>query len=246
VAVDTQVQLANVERLRESDPLTVQVLVQDLVRLHIQRIAPTCVADMFAVSEAELPATLAADLKGWAGRAGRELLDLPVAARRLFLAPIGDLPPAAVPATLRDAIGAMVQSADADTAAFIGEMQGRWAEVPPRPVVIAVRKGPGRSGPKTTAGGDTIRKVVGAPRQGGVARTPVADVDPRRAAYIRTDALESLKPWGDRGIKESVLVGGIRHRSPFKDLTEAEVRSELRRMARERQVKQTGERWRAL
>ena len=38
-------------------------------------------------------------------------------------------------------------------------------------------------------------------------------------------------------------MAGIRHRSPYKDLTEEEVKAELRKLERERKLKHTGERW---
>ena len=70
-------------------------------------------------------------------------------------------------------------------------------------------------------------------------------VDPRRAEWIREDAVTRLnsREYVERGLKESILVAGIRHRSPYKDLTEEEVKAELRKLERERKLKHTGERW---
>ena len=49
-----QVQKSSVDNLRGSDETTVQILVDDLLRLHIQRIETRVVADLFAVADGQL------------------------------------------------------------------------------------------------------------------------------------------------------------------------------------------------
>ena len=108
------VQKASVDNLRQSDAVTVQVLVADLLRLHIERIEISVVADLFALSEVELPVVVAADLAAWAGKATREVCDLPDGEiRRAFLAELAALPPASVPARFRAAAAAMAVSSSA-------------------------------------------------------------------------------------------------------------------------------------
>ena len=236
------VQKASVDNLRSSDALTVQVLVADLLRLHIERIETSVVADLFALADAGIPGSLGADLKAWAGRATREVLDIPDGeARRTFLAEVAALPGGAVSERLREAIGGLTANSSSETLAVIDTMVRAWESVPPVAVVLPTKKGKvAAAAAKAEAAGP--KKVVGAPKRAAVPRTPAADVDPRRAAYIREDVTGTLQHL-ERGIKDSVLVGGIRHRSPFKDMTEAEIKAELRKLERERKLKKTGERW---
>jgi hypothetical protein len=83
----------------------IQVLIQDIVRQHVDRIEPACVADLFALSEAKLPAALAADVTQWAAKAAREIHDLPSGdGRATFVAEVAALAPDQVPAALRAAV----------------------------------------------------------------------------------------------------------------------------------------------
>lgn len=230
------VQKASVDNLRQSDAVTVQVLVADLLRLHIERIEISVVADLFALSEVELPVVVAADLAAWAGKATREVCDLPDGEiRRAFLAELAALPPASVPARFRAAAAAMAASSSAETLVVLDSLAKVWEDIAPTPVVIPVKKG--RVASKAAA-----TKKVAAPRKVAVPKTPPAEVDPRRSAYVRSDVTGTLQ-YLERGIKESVLLAGIRARSPFKDMLEAEVKAELRKLERERKLKKTGERW---
>ena len=68
-------------------------------------------------------------------------------------------------------------------------------------------------------------------------------VDDERADWISEDVLSRVIKYGNRGLKEHVIVAGSRHRSPFKDLTEAEVLAVLRRMKREGRIRHSAGRW---
>lgn len=234
------VQKASVDNLRSSDAVTVQVLVADLLRLHIERIETSVVADLFALADAGIPGSLGADLKAWAGRATREVLDIPDGdARRGFLHEVGALPGKSVAERLREAVAALAGNSSAETIVVIDALAARWEAEPPEAIVLPAKRG--KVSAAAAKAGDAPRKVAGT-RKAAVPRTPAVDVDPRRAAYVREDVTGTLQHL-ERGIKESVLLAGIRHRSPFKDLTEAEVKAELRKLERERKLKKTGERW---
>ncbi len=238
------VQKENVDNLRRSDATTVSVLVADLLRLHIERIETTCVADLFALADAQLPSSLSADLKNWATRASRDIVDLPEGpARRAFLGEIGALPAGKVANRLRDAIKGMAVNGSAETIATLDELARAWEVEEAENVVLPTKPTKTVTGASAAGAAAAPRKAVGAPKRGFAAKTPAADVDPRRAAFVRDDAVNRLKEYGEKGLKESIFVAGIKHRSPFKDMTEAEIKTELRRLERERKVKHTGERW---
>lgn len=234
------VQKESVDQLRHSDAATVGALVADLLRLHVGRIETSCIADLFALSEAALPSSLSADVKNWATRAARDIVDLPEGdARNEFLSEIAALPPGKVSLRLRQAVKDMAVNASAATLARLDKLAAAWEAEEPENVILPTRP------TKTVTGASAAApaKSAAPKKRVGVAKTPAADVDPRRAAFVRDDALARLKEYGEKGLKESVFLAGIRHRSPFKDMTDAEVKTELRRLERERRVKHTGERW---
>ena len=237
---DLTVQKESVDQLRHSDAATVSALVADLLRLHIGRIDTGCIADLFALADATLPSSLSADLKNWATRAARDIVDLPEGdARRQFLAEIAALPPGKVPNRLRAAVKDMASNGSAATIATLDALAATWDDDEAENVILPTR-------PTKTVTGATAaapKKAPAVKKRVGVAKTPAADVAPRRAAFVRDDALTRLKEYGEKGLKESVFLAGIRHRSPFKDMTDAEVKTELRRLERERRLKHTGERW---
>jgi hypothetical protein len=196
------------------------------------------VADLFALVDADLPGALGKDLAGWAARARREIADLPDGApRATFVAEVSELPPADVPRSLRDAVLALANGSSADTVARVEESRTRWADVEPAPVQLPVA--PSAKVSAAQAAKPTKTTTARAPR------TPAALVDPRRAEWIRGDVLARLgaREYVERGLKETILVAGVQHRSPYKDLTIDEVRAELRRLERDRKLKHTADRW---
>ncbi|MDP2311799.1 MAG: hypothetical protein Q8P41_02765 [Pseudomonadota bacterium] len=221
----------------------IQVLTQDVIRQHIDRIEPACIADLFALAETRLPGPLAADLSHWAARASREILDIPDGPTRgTFLAEVAEIPPESVPNGMRRAILALASGSIPDTAALIERLRVSWADIEPAPVKLGV----------ATAAkvAEKAEKAAKAPKVAGatkprVVKTPASMVDPRRAEWIRGDAVTRLgsREYSERGLKESIFVAGIKHRSPYKDLTDEEVKAELRKLERERKLKHTGERW---
>ncbi|MFZ5481531.1 MAG: hypothetical protein ACOZNI_32515 [Myxococcota bacterium] len=237
-SVTHKVQRMNIERLRLSAPAMVQVLVQDVIRQHVERIEPATLADLFALVDANLPGALGKDLAGWAARARREIADLPDGATRAtFVSEVGELPPADVPGSLREAVLAMAEKSSPETAARVEECRARWADVEPAAVSLPT------SASAKIAAAQATKTTTKAPAR--APRTPAAQVDPRRAEWIRGDVLARLgaREYLERGLKETILVAGVQHRSPYKDLTVDEVRAELRRLERERKVKHTADRW---
>lgn len=242
---DHRVQKENVDNLRQSDAVTLGILVADLLRLHIERIETSCVADLFALADADLPKVLSGDLKNWAARAARDVVDLPEGeGRATFLGEIGELAPEKVSARLREAVSGMAAKGSSATNAILEELAKSWESVEPEVLVIPKKAGKVVAAQQAKAAKEPkAAKVAGAPKKrAGPARTPAADVDPRRGQYIREEAIATLSPY-ERGVKETILVAGIRSRSPLGDLGEAEVRSELRKLERERKLKKTAERW---
>ncbi len=243
---------SHVEGLRTSDPGTLAVLVQDLVRLPLGRLDLRSVCDLVALAELEeLTGPLRRDLQRFRDRILREMADLPDGSvLQEFLDGLAGIPAWRVPETVRQAVverdnGGLGSS----TALRVQELKAAWAAEAPRPPrpgtgrrirvqqaadqeVEAGARSPGgvvRSGRRTT----TERKGARRPRRAPVSR------DPRREEWIREDVLDRLRNYRHNGLKESILVAGACHRSPFSDLTEAEVQAVLRRMEREGLVRRS-------
>ena len=219
----------------------IQVLTSDVIRQHLDRIDPGTVADLYALSELNLPGGLGADLTNWAARASRELVDMPDGdVRILFLEEVARIPADQVPLRMREAFEGLAPVASGASVGILQSLQTAWAAVPPATVVLPVP----RKTDSARASAPSVKppKAPAAPK---VARTPAAMVDPRRAEWIREDAFGRLsaREYAERGLKESIFVDGIRHRSPYKDLTAAEVLTELRKLERERKLKHTADRW---
>ncbi len=219
----------------------IQVLTSDVIRQHLDRIDPGTVADLYALSELNLPGGLGADLNNWAMRASRELIDMPEGDTRiLFLEEVARIPAESVPTRMREAFEGVVPVASGASVGILQSLQTAWGAVPPAAVVLPA---PRKSDVARASAPST--KPAKAPAAPKVAKTPAAQVDPRRAEWIREDAFSRLsaREYAERGLKESIFVDGIRHRSPYKDLTAAEVLTELRKLERERKLKHTADRW---
>jgi hypothetical protein len=237
-----RIQRVSVERLRQSPPSMIQVLTSDVIRQHVDRIEPATVADLFALSELNLAGGLGPDLSNWAARAAREILDMPDGDRRIaFLEEVARIPADHVPARMREAIVALVGVAGAAATPILQALQTAWAAMPPAEVTPPAPRKTDAAAKATAEKKPATRK----PATPKAAKTPAPYVDPRRAEWIREDALVRLsaREYADRGLKESIFVDGIRHRSPYKDLTIAEVLTELRKLERERKLKHTADRW---
>jgi len=221
----------------------VAVLTSDVIRQHIDRIDTGTLADLFALSELNLSGPLGGDLGNWAARAGREVLDLPdTGARVEFLERVARLPADSVPARMRAAIRELKPTVG--TTAILAALETAWEATPPTPVVLPAAKARAQTKAPVAAGAP---KAPSAPRSTAprTPRTPASMVDPRRAEWVREDVTVRLSApeYRERGLKESILVEGIRRRSPYKDLTSQEILAEMRKLERERKLKHTAERW---
>ncbi len=250
-------------KLRSSDPVTLQVLTQELVRRPLGQVEPSTVLDLLALSEleAELPAQLARDLLTFRDQILREISDLPDGPPLAdLIRELRPLNPTHAPACLRAHLSALQgKRTHDDVVPALAELLGRWSEEPPeaihlpapRVVTKVVAEPAAARGAKPTvakaersaSARHEVVKAAPRPTKEKAASTPAAQVDTRRAEWIEEDAMSRLANYGTGGIKESVLVGGAVHRSPFSDMTEAEVLTTLRRMKREGKVHNSAGRW---
>lgn len=249
-AADHAIQRLSIGGLRSSDINALSVLIPDALRQHIERLEPAVVADLFALCELGLAGAIGTDLAAWNARARREIKDMPDGTTRAtFVAELTELAPELVPATLRELISALADVSGTSVTAAIEAAGHLWAQTPPASLILPQKKTRPSSGrtPASTAAADArAGKPAPTPRP-KLVRTPAAQVDPRRADWVREDAVTRLnsREYQERGLKESIFIAGIKHRSPYNDMTEEEIKTELRKLERERKLKHTGERWTA-
>jgi len=243
----------SVDGLRTSDVTSLFVLTQDLVRQPLGRLSADTLTDLFALSELEdqLPKTLLRDLESFSRQMTREIGDLPLGSPLdEFLREMAAIPGRRVPATLRPVVLALDvrDGLSAEAAELIREMAGRWKDAPPERITLpkkqlkTIQRTEAPLRLQTPDRQEEMRKAAGTERVRSP-RAPAAQRDERRPAWIRECLMDRLDEYGERGLKEAVLLAGLRHRSPFDDLTDAEVLAELRALKRDARVRFAAGRW---
>lgn len=259
--MDTQKKQVAIQGLRRSDPDTLLVLTQDVLRATLTRIEAATLSDLLALSELEkgLPVALARDLKHFRSQMFREVSDLPdspVLAE--FARDLAVVTPSRVPQCLRDEVARITPDRKhPEAVAALADLASRWEGVDPEPVALklpapatkhrSVSTAPIGGAPSpalhTRVPGPIKEKLPTIAPGEKKARTPVAQVDERRVTWIEEELISRLDQYGVAGLKEAVVVAGARHRAPWKDVSEDEVLTVLRRLKRENRVRFTSGRW---
>ncbi len=234
----------HIEGLRKSDPITLSVLAQDLVRKPLVGIDPRSLADLFSLADEEsLPIDLKRDLCKFRDQMLREIADLPDGHVLLeWLDDVLGMAADRIPEVLRNAILSrsedhalrpgtreklvLVESHFNATAAVAAEIT--------QPPVRVVQKGPNVLSPEERK---KRRETTGR------TRTPRVEKDPERARWIKADLTERLSNYGGTGLKQAMLVAGAKHRAPWGDLKDAEILSVLRQLEKSGKVKKRTNRW---
>lgn len=253
--MDSQKRMIAIQRLRQSDADTLLVLTQDALRATLTRLDPGTLADLLALSEVEngLPVALSRDLRHFRDQMFREIADLPdspVLAE--FARDLGRVSPAMVPACLRDAVIRLLpERKNPEASEALQQTVDGWEGVEPKPVLIPVRAAATRRAAAATAAGTAPiippkERLPPATAAAKKVKTPVAQVDERRAEWIQEEVISRLDQYMPGGLKESVLIAGARHRSPWKDLSAEEILIVLRRLRRENRLRFLSGRWTTL
>jgi len=236
---------AHIEGLRKSDPITLSVLVQDLVRKPLVGLDPRSLADLFALAgEDTLPGDLLRDLRKFQDQMVREISDLPDGhVLQEWLEDLLVVDAARFPQSFRDAVNARnedvaLKPGSVELLERVGEHFAGTAasavEITER-AATRVQKGPDVLSPQA-------KKAKAARGERRTTRTPVSK-DPARGKWIRSDLTERLQHYGSRGLKQAMLLAGAKHRAPWDDLQDAEILSVLRDMEKSGKIKKSTNRW---
>ena len=242
--------------LRNADPTSLLVMIQDLQNRSIAHLEGGTLADLFSLAELgdSLPRHLQRDLERIARSNEREINDLPDGALlheqvELLMA----VPPAFVCTRLREAVFNLRNGRQLEPASLelLEKAEQVWAEVEPvapqpgkadaspveRPAVPKRFQMPDDEAP-------TRRKKATTTAARPKARaTPAAKVDSARSTWIQQHVVERLEARREGGLKESVLLAAACHNSPYGDMQRAEVLAELRELKRGGAVRFSAGRW---
>lgn len=224
-----------VEGLRGADVATIKVLAQDVLGLPVNQIHPSTVCDLFALAEVsdQVPEQLAQDLSSFVNRCERELSDLPDSkALSDYTAGLLALEAGLVPETLRSLIAGLNGDENEDVQAVLTGLATHFATADAAPFDVSEDK----SIAATAAAG---RGKAAKPKKKAAAKKKD---DTERREWIAQFAVGRLGNY-ETGLKESLLVGAARHKAPWDDITEREVRSVLRAMGRDGKLRTTVGRW---
>ena len=234
--MDMETKRVTVEGLRGADVPTLQVLTQDVLGLPMNQVHPETVCDLFALAEVsdQVPDELARDLASFVERCQRELGDLPdAAALSAYTADLKSLDGTRIPETFRSALNQLGANGDEDVVGVVGELQAHFEGAEPAPFEVseAASIASKAADAKTTAAAPKKRTTK-----------TKSKADEERRAWIQEFVLSRLANY-ETGLKESLLVGAARHKAPWEDVTDREVRSVLRAMGREGRIRTTVGRW---
>lgn len=248
-----------IENLRNSDPVTLEILLGEALRRPLVQVHGATLADMIALADVEaLPKALRQSLQAFANRMVLEIHDLPVGEPfEQFLAELESLEPALVPQRLRDGIAAEVEHRGELVRRRAEPVLARWREIPPDVITLGTGK-PLIHRVKTHAAPDETRAKrtslpAGVPRAVRAEAAPKATraaptkfVDEDRQQWLVQVLLERLADYLEQGLREDVLIAGVRHRAraDYPDMTGAEVTAALRDLQTSGRVKHSAGRWR--
>lgn len=244
--------------LRGSDPVLLEVQIQDLLRRPVAQLQPENVCDLIALGDlADPPAALRKGLEAFVERVRRETRDLPDGLSfAAFLGEFAALPPERIPATLR-AIFAHEQ-VEYRKDRVLGAQLETWGETEPEPFPLGARSvrvqraeakpapvEPLRKGVRSAA--DKPEKAPRSPRKAAEPKAPrpAPVVDIERNKWVERTCLERLAESPESGLMETVLIAGVKFRakSNYPDLTPPEITAALRRLRDRERVRTSAGRW---
>lgn len=230
-----------IKGLRDADIATLRVLTQDILALPLNQIDASTFCDLVALSELkkELPNDLSRELSSFRESRIRELGDLPdgpVLAE--WLATLSAVASAEIPQAVREAIAALVpMRTEAESVEALEKVMAHAGSEAPAAVTIK------EAAEKASMAEEAVKERKPAKKKAPAKRKSAASQkDPARAEWVEEYMLARLVNY-ETGLKEAVLVGGTRFKSPWKDMTDKEIRAVLRRMGREGKVRTTVGRW---
>jgi hypothetical protein len=250
----------HLDTLRSCDPVTLEVTVAEPLRRPLVQLSGQTIADLIALKDVEaLSKSLRRGFALFADRVIPELADLPLADLVILLDELEALEPSIIPVELRDALYVESEERDEVVRARMKALVDGWRLVPPAPIVLGKGKPPvihrvrnHDADADQAARRRERRPIMGSgserpPREAKIPREkPVKLVDVDRVNWLNEILLERLSDYLEQGLREDVLVAGVKHRAraDYPDLTPVEILTALRELQDNNRVKHSAGRWR--
>lgn len=255
---ETTLARVHIDTLRRSDPVTLDILLADPLRRPMAQLTTATVADMCALSEApHVTEGQRRALVAFAIRMGREIADLPDGPPfAAFLTELEGLPSSQIPQALRVQVIANLDPRPEAVRARMSALFQRWEGEPAdaieavsgKPVILKAKAAePPEDAPSRVrtprSPSERAAKAPKAPRA-----APVKLVDEDRVAWIKSTLMERLEEYVSQGLREDVLVAGIKHRgrANYPDLNPAEIVGVLHQLESKKKVSRSAGRWKLM
>jgi hypothetical protein len=234
------------QNLRGSDPTTLEVQVQDLLRKPIAQLAPINMLDLMALSEVEEPpASLQADLEEFRKRVHREVRDIPSGPEwDGFMSELDGIDAKRIPLSFRQVLIAETEREGRDVIS-LKETLEEWALEEPDAFMVGTVPSPAAeqaeadtrraAAPKTRKRRKTMPKKIATD----------SGIDPELVEHVTEIVLDRLGGASERGLAEAVLIAGIRHRAKaeFPKVLPHEIMTVMRELKEAGRVRYSAGRW---
>lgn len=235
---------APLQKLRGSDPVLLEVQVQDLLNRPMAQLEPANLADVFALAELDtVPKRLKRALEKFVERAMAEMAELPDGGSvKKFAAEISEVEPSRVPQTLRDHLRALAHRDGRDPEPFLTALLKLESA---EPVPFELGKGETKPQRASLAPSSSTRssRSSGKTRTRRVASTPI--VDSEKHDYLCQMVMDRLESSANNELGEKVLIAGVQHRAKDKypRVLPHDVNAAMQDLLKKGMVRKTATRW---
>jgi hypothetical protein len=243
--------------LRTSDPVTLEVRLAEVLRRPIVQLTVATVVDICALADVEsLPKNFRQSLRLFADKVPQQVNDLPNGEPvETFVTELGSIAAARVPMSIRSI--AAREAAHTSRSDFVREqfqlVAEAWADAPVDPITLGTQRPKVQNLAPMEAPAEPVRHrsaaAASAPKPkaplAAKASTPSRPVDVDRRNRVIELVLERLQDYPETGLREDVLVAGIRHRAraDYPDLTTSEIGGVLKDLESAKRVSGSAGRW---
>lgn len=243
---------APLQNLRGSDPMLLEVQLEDLLIRPSSQLEPPNLCDLFALDECEeAPKIVRTRVRTFIDLARAEMAEIADGSEmKTFVEELTQVAPARIPTTLRTFLGELAERESRD-GTLIVQLLEAIASTEPEPFTlgeptIRVQRAEAvkPDSAKSRTSGDA-RKTASRSKAPKKAPKPKPVVDVERQKWIRDSIIEMLTGVSENGLNQPVVIAGIRHRArkPYPRLGPHEVVAVLNDLLKRGVLRRVATRW---
>lgn len=244
---------APLQKLRGSDPMMLEVQLQDLLLRPSSQLEPPNLCDLFALDEMEdAPKAVRNRVRGFIERAKGEMAEIADGSEmKTFVEELLAVEGTRVPGSMRAYLGELCAREGRDGTALRGLIDSLDG-VEPEPFTLgaptirvqraeAVKPESTKRTRRASGSARGTAKRTAAPKKEKVRKV----VDIEREKWIRDTLIERLSGTGESGLGEHVLIAGLRHRAKphYPNLGAHEVKAVLNDLLKKGLARKSAGRW---